>query len=372
MKTIKHPIAFSPAYPLERIAPREDLLFFDIETTGFSGASSQLYLIGCVYFDGFGWRLIQWFADTRGCEAQLLDAFFSFMKDFRVLVHFNGDGFDIPYLLKCCSRLGLSHSFDGIESLDIYKKIKPLRSFLGLESMKQKAVEAFLGVSREDVYTGGELIDVYRRYLYTGDEDLLRLLLLHNEDDLKGMPAILPILHYPDALSSPFLLRESCLLPREGGAPCLRLLWESPVTVPIPLEKERSPVNLELAENSLSCLISLRQGELKYFYPNYEDYYYLPLEDQAVHKSVGEYVDRSARKKATARTCYTRSCGLFLPQFSPLWKPALKEDYSAPLSYTPYKEELFSKPEISAAYARQLLDFVRETGKRREKTGEPA
>ena len=103
MKTIKHPIAFSPAYPLERIAPREDLLFFDIETTGFSGASSQLYLIGCVYFDGFGWRLIQWFADTRGCEAQLLDAFFSFMKDFRVLVHFNGDGFDIPYLLKCCS-----------------------------------------------------------------------------------------------------------------------------------------------------------------------------------------------------------------------------------------------------------------------------
>ena len=220
MKTIKHPIAFSPAYPLERIAPREDLLFFDIETTGFSGASSQLYLIGCVYFDGFGWRLIQWFADTRGCEAQLLDAFFSFMKDFRVLVHFNGDGFDIPYLLKCCSRLGLSHSFDGIESLDIYKKIKPLRSFLGLESMKQKAVEAFLGVSREDVYTGGELIDVYRRYLYTGDEGLLRLLLLHNEDDLKGMPAILPILHYPDALSSPFLLKESCLLPQEGGEPC--------------------------------------------------------------------------------------------------------------------------------------------------------
>ena len=183
---------------------------------------------------------------------------------------------------------------------------------------------------------------------------------------------ILPILHYPDALSSPFLLKESCLLPQEGGAPCLRLLWESPVTVPIPLEKERSPVNLELAENSLSCLISLRQGELKYFYPNYEDYYYLPLEDQAVHKSVGEYVDRSARKKATARTCYTRSCGLFLPQFSPLWKPALKEDYSASLSYTPYKEELFSKPEISAAYARQVLDFVRETGKRREKTGEPA
>lgn len=33
MKTIKHPVAFPDTYPLERIAPREDILFFDIETT---------------------------------------------------------------------------------------------------------------------------------------------------------------------------------------------------------------------------------------------------------------------------------------------------------------------------------------------------
>ena len=75
MKTIKHPVAFPDTYPLERIAPRENILFFDIETTGFSGDTSQLYLIGCVYFDGFGWRMIQWFADTRDSEPQLLDAF---------------------------------------------------------------------------------------------------------------------------------------------------------------------------------------------------------------------------------------------------------------------------------------------------------
>ena len=84
MKTIKHPVAFPDTYPLERIAPREDILFFDIETTGFSGDTSQLYLIGCVYFDGFGWRMIQWFADTRDSEPQLLDAFFAFMEDFKV------------------------------------------------------------------------------------------------------------------------------------------------------------------------------------------------------------------------------------------------------------------------------------------------
>ena len=363
MKTIKHPVAFPDTYPLERIAPREDILFFDIETTGFSGDTSQLYLIGCVYFDGFGWRMIQWFADTRDSVPQLLDAFFAFMEDFKVLVHFNGDGFDIPYLLKCCRRLGLPYSFDRIRSLDIYKKIKPLRSFLGLDSLKQKAVEAFLGISREDIYTGGQLIDVYRQYLYTKSEELLRLLLLHNEDDLKGMPSVLPILNYPDMLESPFLFGEADPLTLPDGSPCLHLSWESPVSIPVPLEKERFPVNMELAGSRMSCLVSLRRGELKYFYPNYQDYYYLPLEDQAIHKSIGEYVDRSARKRATARTCYTRSAGLFLPQFAPLWEPALKEDYDSALSYTPYSEGLFSEPETASAYAAQLLSFVRETPK---------
>ena len=83
MITIKHPIEFPNTYPLDRIGPLKDLLFFDIETTGFSGETSQLYLIGCTYFDGFGWKLIQWFADTRQAEKELLDAFFEFLKRLR-------------------------------------------------------------------------------------------------------------------------------------------------------------------------------------------------------------------------------------------------------------------------------------------------
>ena len=41
----------------------------------------------------------------------------------------------------------------------------------------------------------------------------------------------------------------------------------------------------------------------RHFFPNCKDYYYLIYEDTAVHKSVGEYVDRQARKKATRETC---------------------------------------------------------------------
>ena len=54
--------------------------------------------------------------------------------------------------------------------------------------MKQKSIEQFLGLAREDKYNGGQLIEVYREYLMTHESFLYDLLILHNEDDLKGMP----------------------------------------------------------------------------------------------------------------------------------------------------------------------------------------
>ena len=56
-------------------------------------------------------------------------------------------------------------------------------------------------------------------------------------------------------------------------------------------------------------------GELKTFFKDYKDYYYLPAEDTAIHKSVGEFVDKKARVQATARTAYIKKTGSFLPVY---------------------------------------------------------
>lgn len=363
MITVKHPIDLPDTYPLERIGPMRDLLFFDIETTGFSGDTSQLYLIGCTYHDGFGWKLIQWFADTRESEAQLLESFFTFMARFKILVHFNGDGFDIPYLRSCCRRLGLDYNFDGIASVDIYKKAKAVKKLLGLENMKQKSIERFLGVSREDTYSGGELIQVYRDYLVSRKSYLYDLLILHNEDDLKGMPSILPILNYGDMMEARFSLASQQVYSMDdASAPLLHLSWKNPFSIPVPLEYDSAPVSLELHRDVLTCNIALFKGELKYFYPNYKDYYYLPYEDTAIHKSVGGYVDKNARKKATARTCYTKKTGLYLPSFGSAWSPSLKEDYKAGLEYAQYSPDLLLDPGMADAYARLVLDYVCRRG----------
>jgi hypothetical protein len=39
--------------------------------------------------------------------------------------------------------------------------------------------------------------------------------------------------------------------------------------------------------------VPLYEEEMKYFYANYKDYYYLPAEDIALHKSVSSFVDQA-------------------------------------------------------------------------------
>lgn len=359
MLTIKKQLDLPDTYPLERIGKLEELLFFDIETTGFSGDHSQLYLIGCTYWKEGRWHLIQWFADTSASEAALLHAFFQFLENFRILIHFNGDGFDIPYLMKRCRHYRLPYSFDQVESIDIYKKIRPYRKLLGLESMKQKAVERFLGVARQDQFSGGQLIEVYKEYLVTHEAALYDLLILHNEDDLKGMPLILPILNYPDFLEHSFrlaaqrILEETDLFGKRHHI--LELSCDSDYAIPVSFEASAPPVACTAKDCRLTLSIDLYDGSLKHFYPNYKDYYYLIYEDTAVHKSIGEYVDKTARTKATAKTCYTRQEGCFVPQFSPIWEPVMKRELKDKLSYALLDNVCLQDPDCFQHYLAQLL-----------------
>lgn len=359
MITLQKKIAFQETYPLNRLGQRDKLLFFDIETTGFSGEHSALYLIGAVYFKDESWNLIQWFADNADSEIQILTSFFQFLKDYKTVIHFNGDGFDIPFLLKRCLAYGLPYDFSGMESLDIYKKIRPYRRLLGLESMKQKAIEDFLSVKRKDLYSGGQLIEVYKDYLISHDNYLFNLLILHNEDDLKGMPLILPILSYPDFLEQDFVLDHQevfCRMDFWGQEqPAVKLVCRNGFSIPSGFSSSDSFAAIEAEGEFLTIFIDLYQGELKYFYPDYKNYYYLIYEDKAIHKSVAQYVDKEARRKATAKTCYTRREGLYLPQFSRLWTPCFQKEYKDRITYIAYEPDFFHDSSRTGLYIRHIL-----------------
>ena len=87
-------------YPIEIFQKKKIIIYFDIETTGFSRKYCIVYLIGCMYYSGDELIYTQWLAENFNDEANVLIAFNKFIKDFDTVIHFNGNSFDIPFVTE--------------------------------------------------------------------------------------------------------------------------------------------------------------------------------------------------------------------------------------------------------------------------------
>lgn len=457
------------------IGAPEDVLFFDIETTGLSARSAGLYLIGVLTYttdasiakerntasssdevqlsavpsahraasapESAGhWTLLQYFCEDVADEPAVLQAFFELLRTKKILISYNGDGFDIPFLRHMLEQYGLPYSFDTVESFDLFKKFRPLKHLLGLPDLKLKSCERFLGIDREDRFTGGELIEVYFEWQKTKAPALLDTLLLHNAEDIANLPNLLPLLRYRSLPHSDFQLRAHERL-QDGSTPLVHLSFtllspmppsaHSPVengtrevmedrrqhctdagendireatddrhlhwpdagengtrevmagrrqhwpdagendtrevtddrrlhwpalTLPKPMDLRGDFWALHAEGSAVELYVQLFEGERKLFFADFEHYYYLPAEDQVIHQSLAEFVDRSARKKACARNCYQRVSGCFLPEQSEVYTPALRAEYRDKLRYAQYSDTLFDDEAKAIAYLKSFLE----------------
>lgn len=349
-------------YDISLLAPLENILFIDIETTGLSSKTASIYIIGACYYKGNAWNGIQWFAEKPEEEINILNAFFTFASDYSVLIHFNGNQFDLPFILGRCEVLNLSYNFDNFDGIDIYKRVALCKHFLQLPNCKQKSIEKFLHLDREDKYSGGELIQVYKNYVKSGNSEQEELLLLHNRDDLKGMLEILPILSYCDLFNKPVRATkvQSNYYRDLNGKKQQELIIRIRLTssVPVPLTYHANDCYVTADGNHAALRIPVYTEELKYFYENYKEYYYLPLEDVAMHKSVASFVDKEHRVPATAATCYTRKYSSYLPMWDYVLKPFFKREYKSPLLFFELTDEFKTDREAFSKYASHILEML--------------
>ena len=366
MRTIDQTLEnFTIRYPLERFAPLEKLLFIDIETTGFTAKSSSLYLIGAAFWHSGYWHIRQWFAENYSDEQLLLTDFFSFAADYTYLIHFNGNNFDLPYLVQKCEMFKLSYNFDDYEGIDLYKRISPYKFFLHTPNCKQKTLEELLGLDREDFYSGGDLIGLYHEYVKQPDEDVLRLLLLHNSDDMKGMLQILPLLAFYDLFNVPLTVKkvQKNNFVDYHGHERTELLMKMVLPTPLPLSISNLSNGCYFSGDGDDGVLKVPvyEEEMKYFYSNYKDYCYLPEEDTAIHKSVASFVDKEHRVQATAASCYTRKYSTYLPQWDIFMEPFFKRNYKSKELFFELTDEMKKDRAFFARYAQYLLGKMAKT-----------
>lgn len=359
MKTIHKEIPFTASDALTKELFTGNSIFFDIETTGFSPAHTSLYLIGCARRSGSIICIDQFFAEVPKEEKLILCSFLELLKQYDTIITFNGIGFDIPYLKAKCDTYGLKEAFSDYTYVDIFKSIAGLKHILKLTNFKQKSIERFLGLDRKDLYSGGELIQIYHSYTKEPETELLTLLLLHNHEDVLGMIDLLPVLSYVHLMSGHFSgvtadVNAIKTYEREDASELIMTLTPE-YALPKRISYRAGSIYLTAFENTCRISVRLTEGELKYFFHNYKDYYYLPDEDMAVHKSIASYVDKEHRETARAANCYTKHAGIFAPQFQEIITPSFKQEYNSKISYFELTDKFLNSDDLLSAYAKHLL-----------------
>ena len=353
---------------LSEYADLSRCLFFDIETTGLNKVTTSLYLVGCGFYESGCLNTRFYFADSPDEELNVLKAFFDFTRGFDFVIHFNGTKFDLPYLDYKASKYKIENPLNSIESIDIYKLIKPLRPLLFQESMRQKCVEDFLGILRQDKYNGGELIEVYFEYVKYKSNECFSLLMLHNREDVLGMHKIIPILNY--------LKLKDCNLSYTGhsineyedfeGKNKKEILINYSFDVKIPKSFSVSNNGIyfkfDAVASALTVRMPLTEGVMRHYYENYRDYFYLTEEKKCVHKSIVQSLSKSLKQKATKENCFSEIEGIFLRQYDVIFENTCGNDYKTRNSYFLLPDG-FDEDKINR-YGRSLMNLLYKKNKK--------
>lgn len=364
MKTTHKEELYIKQDPLSDRLFDEHSVFFDIETTGFSPVNTSVYLIGCARRSGKYVCIDQFFAENPSEEKLILLAFLEVLKGYDTLISFNGVGFDVPYLKAKCDQYKLAESFKDFNYLDIFKSVCELKFLLKLPNYKQKTIEQFLKLDRDDKASGGELINVYHSYVKQPSEEACQLLHLHNYEDVLHMIDLLPILSYIEIFNGSYSILSTRIDAYHsydgttGNELIITMQNDSPV--PRRISHKLGCFSLMISPSRTSIRVPVFEGELKIFYSNYKDYYYLPTEDMAVHKSVASSVDRQYRENARASNCYNRREGVFLPQYTSIMQPEFYKEYKDKLSYFELTEDFCSSDVMLRRYVDHILKYMFE------------
>jgi uncharacterized protein YprB with RNaseH-like and TPR domain len=201
MKTIISPTSFTPetGSVFKHYFDGLRLVFFDIETTGLSPNACPVILAGS--YSPADETICQLFCERPEDEAELLESFSNTLTAADVLVSFNGNSFDLPFMQARIKQLGLSIQPPICQKLDLYRLLEHYSGLRQhLPDLRQKTIERYLGLDhlRTDTIDGSEIISLYTRWLRQQDETARSTILLHNADDVRQLAGLLPILRLID------------------------------------------------------------------------------------------------------------------------------------------------------------------------------
>ncbi|MCR5666979.1 MAG: ribonuclease H-like domain-containing protein [Eubacterium sp.] len=336
-------------------------VFYDIETTGFSRDYHMIYMIGIGQIEDNHITSTQLLAEQEQDEPVILREFFKRIAGSDLLISYNGKRFDLPFILARAKKFDIPLPSTLPPELDLYLEAKPIFRFLSVPDQKLKTMERFFHISREDQMSGKELIEVFKNYQQKHDEKSEQLLLCHNAEDILNLPDLMQLLTLKEAFQMDYMHNFTSSVEEFNGTDG-NTKKELSLVCPHHLPVYDSYIFygenyfLRIDQNTIRMQIPILSGRLLYFFDNYKDYYYLPAEDKAIHKSVASFVPPENRQKAKANNCYQQYEGDFLPNPKGLITPAFYEHYKGDKIYLSLQESKDTLLDHMKEYITSILE----------------
>ena len=313
-----------------------------------------------------------------------------------IVINFNGDRFDLPFLKSKFDKYKIPNPIEDADSIDLQKIIRPYQDQLGLIDCKQRTIEMYLGTTRKNKHDGKGILQVYNSYKKTMARQPLEILFLHNYEDVKGMFSILQMLLFlkffslfrnmprtsiktdePISLESYVdseELGDDSMLPVKAKKVQANyyndydgnlkkeifMKLELPFALPSSLTGHLDDCYFKTDKDEAILRVPIYEEELKYFYSHYEDYYYLPKEDTAIHKSIASFVDKKYREKAKPENCYTKKSGQYLREWDLVFTPFFKSDYKDDKIFFDLNANLKQSRFALSVYASHIIAHILE------------
>ena len=254
-----------------------------------------------------GVRLISWISEQESDEYEMLTALSDALDSIRRIITFNGNAFDLPHLHQKYKAFDLMDPLQGKQYLDLMLRLKPISRFLALPSGKLADFAGFLHLAQPDA--SDEVLP--RPALPDGSDKVLQasfhFLPGAEEKHEAGTPndalytlECMSLLHYADFLDQGARIRE---VTTDEERVIFRLHY--PDGFPVGFSVHDSGFHLRFSEDGTVLLSSrICNGSIRYYHTDVKNYWYLPLEGYAIHKSAAQYVDKSRREKAVRENCY--------------------------------------------------------------------
>ncbi|MFZ5981009.1 MAG: ribonuclease H-like domain-containing protein [Candidatus Zixiibacteriota bacterium] len=163
---------------------REELLFFDIETTGLGGSGAVAFLIGCGSVVPGGFEVRQYLLPDFSDEAAMLESVLEELSHDKTVVSYNGVAFDMSMIRDrmIVNRVAREIKISG--HIDLLHSVRRLfKRRLGDCSLGNVEQELF-GFYRDDDIPGYLIPSVYFDWLGSEQLDDMTAVMEHNRRDI--------------------------------------------------------------------------------------------------------------------------------------------------------------------------------------------